>query len=790
MQLLEPGADRTLYSRTDTRAKLMEAFLLRPKSSICDKVREMCFAIGLVDQATLNLALAETALYSNEYTGDMHSGREDSTALKHYNLSLRFTSQKIQTSNSVPSDEILITVIGLANYDMSIGKVDRYSTHLAGLETLPEPPIITHVLAKTLNALRDLSPVLSDLCSVLLSLTRVAKASQHWEESTFRYCETILHSSYFLLLVPRQMPSEGPEGHTSGISLIHQAIRLAALRFLVTAAEHSHHTLGAIQYRKPQLSDLLADYEISWDGLEVLQVWVLVIAVVTEGTHDRSWMIEKIAITIERLGLTWIELKGTLRQLAWVDSFESQFNSEMKVNVFIRAFALFSAGACAYKQLTPQRVADDIKAEDLDKTLRALYKIALDNSNNRAFGLPGYKASLDFVLARLGGGNHFDITVQPFKHLFSQTRKIVLTRPDEEHVDAVSLQYNHATPLPGGVAAPLALIPIDGVRGSGCFEDQWKGIDVEGKVALIKCGKCQFANKLKLAKDNGASAAIVFNDNPNQTAGSGSLGAENFGKLAPVGVVTYDKGNSWAERLKAGENLKVNLTIDVLTEKRETWQIIADTKVGNSNSVVMLGAHLDSMQEGPGINDNGSGVAALLNIADSVKKYKNFKNKLRFAFWGAEESGMIGSTYYVSNLSMDEPSKIRFYYNYDVIASPQPYYIAYADSDAHKSGARYLYEFLTEKVYPAEYIAFGASSDYVGFLELGIPSSGIFTGAGAPQDACYHTPCDDIKNINQEAFLVNAKAAGYAAASLALSVDELFAGIDNAEFPLLGLKGF
>ncbi|KAI7764783.1 hypothetical protein LZL87_003988 [Fusarium oxysporum] len=445
----------------------------------------------------------------------------------------------------------------------------------------------------------------------------------------------------------------------------------------------------------------------------------------------------------------------------------------MKVNNFIRALAIFSAGACAYKQLTPQRVADDIKAEDLDKTLQALYKIALDNSNNRAFGLPGYKASLDFVRSRLGGGDHFAITVQPFKHLFSQTRKIVLTGPDGEHVDVVSLQYNHATPLPDGVTASLALIPIDDVRGSGCFEDQWRDIDVQGKVALIKRGKCQFANKLKLAKDNGASAAIVFNDNPNQTAGSGSLGAENFGKLAPVGVVTYGKGNSWAERLKAGENLEVNLTIDVLTEKRETWQIIADTKAGDSNSVVMLGAHLDSIQEGPGINDNGSGVAALLSIAESVKKYKNFKNTLRFAFWGAEESGMIGSTYYVSNLSRDEASKIRFYYNYDMIASPQPYYIVYADSDAHKAGAKYLYEFLTDKGYPAEYTPFGASSDYVGFLELGIPSSGIFTGAGAPQDACYHTPCDDIKNINQEAFLVNAKAAGYAAASLALSVNEV-----------------
>jgi hypothetical protein len=135
---LDPGADRTLYSRTDMRAKMMEAFrksylslnykyqisqktVLRPKSSICDKVREICFAIGLVDDATLNLALAEIALYSNGYTGDMHSGREDSAALKHYNHCLRLTSQKIQTANNMTSDEVLITVIGLANYDVIFG---------------------------------------------------------------------------------------------------------------------------------------------------------------------------------------------------------------------------------------------------------------------------------------------------------------------------------------------------------------------------------------------------------------------------------------------------------------------------------------------------------------------------------------------------------------------------------------------------------------------------------------------------------------------------------------------
>ncbi|RGP59758.1 hypothetical protein FSPOR_11103 [Fusarium sporotrichioides] len=420
---------------------------------------------------------------------------------------------------------------------------------------------------------------------------------------------------------------------------------------------------------------------------------------------------------------------------------------------------------------TPRAMNKKLTISSLDNSLQKLYNIALDNNNSRAFGLPGYKASLDFVLGRLSHGDQFDISVQPFTHLFSQTRKIALTGPEGEKVDAVSLQYNHATPLPGGVTAPLVLIPIDDERGSGCFEDQWKGIDVKGKIALIKRGKCHFINKLKLAKESGASAAIVFNDNPAQTAGSGSLGAENIGTLAPVGVITYDQGNAWAERLKAGETLEINLIIDVLTEKRETWQIIADTKEGNPDNIVMLGAHLDSVQEGPGINDNGSGVAALISIADAIK-YKSFKNKLRFAFWGAEESGMIGSTYYVSNLS-EEASKIRFYYNYDMIASLKPYYIVYSDSDAHKSGAKYLYEYLTECGYPAEYAPFGSSSDYIGFLELGIPSSGIFTGAGPPQDVCYHTACDDIKNINKEAFLVNAKAAAYAAASLALSVEDV-----------------
>ncbi|KAF4337670.1 hypothetical protein FBEOM_8424 [Fusarium beomiforme] len=330
MQPLVPGADRTLYSRTDARAKMMEAFLLRPKSSICDRVREICFAIGLVDDAPLNLALAETALYRNNQVGFMHSEREDLTALKHYNRCLQFTSQKIQSSNTMKCDDVLITVI---------------------------------------------------------------------DE----------HSSYFLLSVPRLDSSDGPEMYPSGPSLIHEALRLAALRFLVTAAEHIHYTFGAVKHRKPQLSRLLMEYEIPWDGLEELQVWVLVIAAVTEKTHDKVCLTKAITLTMKRLGLDRIGLKELLEQISWVDSFEDEFEFDSDMmglakdsdNMLQRGDCLqrnqsqkTECGTFAHKQLTPQRMADDIKAKDLHNTFQALYKISLENDKNRTFGLPGYNASM------------------------------------------------------------------------------------------------------------------------------------------------------------------------------------------------------------------------------------------------------------------------------------------------------------------------------------------------------------------------------------------------------------
>ncbi|OAA69415.1 aminopeptidase Y [Akanthomyces lecanii RCEF 1005] len=443
---------------------------------------------------------------------------------------------------------------------------------------------------------------------------------------------------------------------------------------------------------------------------------------------------------------------------------------------FLRAAALstfcFAGLLQATDPITPERAVNDIKVRELENVLWNLQKIGRDNGGNRAHGLPGFKASRDFVLERVVKrfGARLDTYVQEFNHTFNQVRRIDLTGPDGKIVDVYALQYVSSTPLPGGVTASLLNTPIDDTRGSMCFADQWDGIDATGKIVLLKRGTCAIADKLKLAKQHGALAAVLYHNLPG-TPTSATLSASNVGLLVPVGLVARDVGEGWSTRLAAGEDLEVTLTIDAIFEQRPSWNIISETKLGDPNSVVMLGAHLDSVQAGPGVNDDGSGTAALLEIATSFQKYTGFKNKIRFAWWGAEELGLIGSLYYTTHLSDAEKDKIKFYFNYDMIASPKPKFLVYADNDAHEYGAIPLYEYLKASGAKPEYAKFGSSSDYVGFLNAGIPSSGIFTGAGAPYDECYHQLCDNLNNINWDAYEKNAKAAAHVAASFALNID-------------------
>lgn len=443
----------------------------------------------------------------------------------------------------------------------------------------------------------------------------------------------------------------------------------------------------------------------------------------------------------------------------------------MKVTGTAASALLFASTCAANNPLTAAKLVGDIKVEQMERTLSHLERIAHQNGGNRAFGTPGYRASVDFVLERAiqRFGRKFDTWVQPFNHTFDQTLDISVTGPGGEDVFVVSPLYNPATPVPAGYTASLFATPVDDVNGSMCSEEAWTGLDATGKIALIKRGTCAGSLKLQLAKAHGAIAVIIYNQNPGTDYSTLTLGAENIGTMVPTGIIPLEVGQAWLARLTAGEDLKVRLLVDAITEERETWNVISETKQGDPNSVVMLGAHLDSVIEGAGINDDGSGSAGLLEILEAVEKYDGNVNKIRFGWWAAEEAGLVGSYYYTTTLTPEEADKIKIYYNYDMIASMNPQYEISSTENAG-AGKTVLEEFLVAAGKEVVFGEFDGRSDYAGFVDLGIPTVALGTGAEGGFDPCYHQLCDDLTNINWGALEINTKAAAHAIGTVANSL--------------------
>ncbi|MGI5444945.1 M28 family metallopeptidase [Streptomyces sp. CA-243310] len=207
------------------------------------------------------------------------------------------------------------------------------------------------------------------------------------------------------------------------------------------------------------------------------------------------------------------------------------------------------------------------------------------------------------------------------------------------------------------------------------------------------------------------------------------------------------------------------------------YNLIADWPGGDPNSVLMSGSHLDSVTAGPGINDNGSGSAAVLETALAVSRAQLQPTKhLRFGWWGAEELGLVGSKYYVNSLSATEKAKFSGYLNFDMIGSPNPGYFVYDDDPTIEQTFKNYYAGLG---IPTEIETEGdGRSDHAPFKSAGIPVGGLFSGAdytktaaqaqkwggttGQAFDRCYHSSCDTIANINDTALDRNADAIAYA----------------------------
>ena len=432
----------------------------------------------------------------------------------------------------------------------------------------------------------------------------------------------------------------------------------------------------------------------------------------------------------------------------------------------------------------PSRLVADVTGDGALAHLTELQRIADANGGHRALGSPGYDASVEYVAGTLrAAGYDVQTPAVPVRQFGVDEERLTV---DGAPVPVTALAYSPATP-PGGFSGPLTVM-----TGEGCAPGDASAVR-PGSVALVRRGTCTFAQKAANAANAGAGALIVINNVDEALAGS--LGEDATG-VAPTGAVSQADGNALAAR--AGT--PVTLVLATRTEATETRNVLAQTRTGDPAEVVMAGAHLDSVPEGPGMNDNGSGVAALLETAVRLGGSPAVTNAVRFAFWGAEEVGLVGSTAYVQGLSEADRARIALYLNLDMVASPNTAYLVYDGDDSDREGAgpgpagsaaieRALIEGLAAAGATATGTDFSGRSDYGPFVEAGIPSGGLFTGAGepkpleeaqryggtadAPYDPCYHRACDRIDTLDRTALDRNTDAVASAVARFALSTAEL-----------------
>jgi Zn-dependent M28 family amino/carboxypeptidase len=467
-------------------------------------------------------------------------------------------------------------------------------------------------------------------------------------------------------------------------------------------------------------------------------------------------------------------------------------------------------GGCAHRvNDTYDELLECVTLEGVRDHQEALQKIA-DNSTDpyypgsRAAGTDGYTRSVDYVVGTLRGAG-YQVTLDPVAVDYAFPAVLTQRTPVTADYETAAFGGSGSARVEGPVTPVDINLEGDRASTSGCETADFAGLDLDGPsdIALVQRGTCTFGLKAQNAQDAGFEAVVVFNqgnapDRLDLFIGDATSldleGTQPTDLTIPVVGASFDQGVALAA---PGSTAVVEARI----EQRTDHSVIAELPGRNPDNVVMAGAHLDSVPEGPGINDDGSGTAALLETAQMMARSKPV-NTLRFAFWAGEELGLLGSTDYVEGLSQTERDRIALYMNYDMIGSPNYVFLVY-DADESSFPAP---EGLTipvgstaiEDVYESYYTlvgepyddtAFDGRSDYQAFIEADIPAGGLFTGAeevkteeqaaiwggtaGEQFDPCYHLACDTAENVDLHALDVNSDLVAFAMLTFAYSTESV-----------------
>jgi Zn-dependent M28 family amino/carboxypeptidase len=455
---------------------------------------------------------------------------------------------------------------------------------------------------------------------------------------------------------------------------------------------------------------------------------------------------------------------------------------------------------------TYAKLLECVTLEGVREHQAALQEIADANDDpfypgTRAAGTEGYDNSVEYVAGLLEDAG-YEVTLDPVEFEFNFPATLIQLTPVEAEYETGVFTGSGDGTVEGNVIPVDINLVGDRASDSGCTPDDFAGLDFSGDsdIALIQRGTCNFGTKAQNAQLAGAEAVIIFNQG--NTPDREGLIVADASSLDDGTVVSHDipvVGASFANGVALAQPGSTAFIEVVPPEIRTDFNVIAEKVGKNPDNVVMAGAHLDSVIEGPGIQDNGSGSAALLETALMMAKV-NPENTVRFAWWAAEEIGLLGSADYVAGLSQAERDRIALYMNYDMIGSPNYIQMVY-DSDESTFEApveipdgSIAIEDLYESYYtaigePYDDTEFSGRSDYEAFILAGIPSGGLFTGAeevkteeqeaiwggtaGEQFDPCYHLACDDFDNISLHALEVNSDLVAFAMLTFAYSTESV-----------------
>jgi Zn-dependent M28 family amino/carboxypeptidase len=466
----------------------------------------------------------------------------------------------------------------------------------------------------------------------------------------------------------------------------------------------------------------------------------------------------------------------------------------MRVIAAVMAIALTALAACSSTDSAPaasppRDVAGRVTADGMYTHLRKLQEIADANRGSRAEGTPGYDASVDYVVQVLKDKG-FDVQTPEFERLDrTEGGNPTLTVAGRGyHVDQASLLV---TTPPGGLNA----ITLRPQKAPGCTAAEYGTVSVRGAIAVVDDTGCSVGDKQSAAVAKGAVGLLVVSAPGTGGSPAGLFTPGYYQRLTvPVGVIDND-----ADAALRRTNAPVRLVLDSKPVMVKSRNVVAQTKTGDTKSIVLAGAHLDSSARSPGINDNGSGVAALLEAASALGSQPRITNAVRFAFWGSEAEG---PTKYVRGLARDGLDDIAMYISVEMLGSPNAGYFTY---DGDQSGQpnpdmpsqsvpagsagveRTLAGYLNlAGVRPAD-MPLSRTTDYGPFLAAGIPVGGLTAGssqrktevqarlwggrAGVAFDPNYHTGRDTVDNIDRQALSVMGQAAAFAVVTYAQSVE-------------------